>query len=479
MPEGQARGFTRTADAGRPEEPAVKQLAPTAPIPTPHRETVPPQSDKPPEGILKRLWTNLFAHGPIFEDIGVRGPGVSAEQPQSTSRHRGDESSRRRNGPSEERRRPQSLPDRGKTRAAGQQPAPDIAEARAGEPAGDDPGESGTIEKPERQKMGETSSRRGSRGRGRRGGDGRRDDSRRQAGRRNKADQSGASDGAARQAANSKGDRAGVEDDRESWSREQAPPSADTTGPSRGVAAQSEADGASITSDASQVGGPSYERKAPAVASGDGAAPASVAEDKAAGVPEAGDDGSAGEDNGRPSAKGRSTRRRRGGGRGRRKAVPRGDENPDAPSEQPTTGTTTEESGHRQPPDSAVPAGGSAAKPVPDAVSQTATTVASDIPTAPRSEPAVDMGTARAEPPETGSRESPATPSKSQGEGASTAVPALEPAPAPVQNPGRTPETGRGTEASASVAEATLFSAEQDSSRGTKAKETDTSNSTS
>jgi len=481
MPEGQAPGFTRTADAVRPEEPAVKQLAPTAPIPTPHREMVQPQSVKPPEGILRRLWTNLFTHGPIFEGAGVRGPGVSAEQPQGTYRHHGDESSRRRNGPSDERR-PQSRPERGKTRAAGQQPAPDLAEARAGEPDGDGPGDSGTIEKPERQKTGESGTRRGSRGRGRRGGDGRRDDSRRQAGRHNKADQSGASDGAARQTANSKGDRAGVGDDRESRGREQATPSADTTESSGDVKPQSEAEGASITNDASQAGGPADVRKAPAVAGGEGSAPAPAEENKpATGAPEPGEDGSAGEDNGRPSAKGRSTRRRRGGGRGRKKAVPRSDENPDASSEQPTTGSTTEESGHRQPSDSAEPAGGSEAKPVPDAVPQATTPAASGTPAAPRSEPAADMGTARAEPPETGSRESPADPSKSQGEGASTAVTALEPAPAPVQNPGRTPETGRGAEAaeaSASVVEATPFSAEQDSSHSTRAKETDTSHST-
>jgi ribonuclease E len=487
MPEGQAPGFPRTADTGRPEEPAVKQLAPTAPVPTPHRETVPqhcetvPQSTKPPEGILRRLWTNLFAHGSSFEEAGVRGPGVSAEQPQGTSRHHGDESYRRRNGPSEERRRPQSRPDRGKTRTAGQQSALDITEARAGEPTGDGPGESGTIEKPERQKTGEPGSRRGSRGRGRRGGDGRRDDSRRQAGRRNTADQSGASDGAARKTATGNGDKVDAGDDRESRSRDQAPTSADTLGPSGGVAAQSEAKGASTASGASQAGGPDDERKAPAVAGGEGAAPAPVAEDTpAVGVPESGEDGSPGDDNGRPSARGRSNRRRRGGGRGRKKAVPRGDENPDAPSEQPTAGSTTEESGRRQSPDSVAPAGGTEAKPLPDAVPQTASPAASDTQAAPRSEPAVDMGTARSEPPETGSRESPETPSKSQGEGASTAVP--EPAPAPVQNPGRIPEAGRGAEAggaSASVAEATPSSAKQDSSRGTKAKQTDTFNSTS
>ncbi len=485
MPEGQAPGFPRTADAGRPEEPAVKQLAPTAQIPTPHREMVQTQSVKPPEGILRRLWTNLFTHGPIFEGAGVRGPRVSAEQPQSTSRHHGDESSRRRNGPSEERRRQQSRPDRGKTRAVGQQPQPalDIAEARAGEPAGDGPGESGTKANPERQKTGESSSRRGSRGRGRRGSDGRRDDNRRQADRRNKADQSGVTDGAACKTATGNGDRADAGDDRESRSREQAIASADTTGPSGGVKPQSEAEGASTTSGASQAGGPVDERTVPAVAGGEESAPALVEGNKpSAGAPEPGEDGSAGEDNGRPSAKGRPTRRRRGGGRGRKKAAaPRGDENPDASSELPTIGSTTEESGDRQPPDSAEPAGGSEAKPVPDAVPQATTPAASDTPAVPQSEPEADMGTARADSRETGSRDLPATPPKSQGEGTSTAEPAPEPAPAHAQSPGRTPDAGRGAEAvgaSARVAEATPTTAEQDSTRSTRAKETDTTHST-
>ncbi len=72
--------YTRPGETGRSEEPAVKQVTPTAPRPVrePEPEASTPEGH-PPESLLKRIWTGLFAPRPSAPDR-TDSPGGAEER---------------------------------------------------------------------------------------------------------------------------------------------------------------------------------------------------------------------------------------------------------------------------------------------------------------------------------------------------------------------------------------------------------------
>ncbi len=165
--------FTKIGDAPRLEEPAVKQIAPTSPVPPPRQVVAaqPIQEDRHSESLLKRIWTNLFAsrHG----DVGTRETGIPENRATTSgaARPRPETEARRPNRPERERRPAENRPSQRATVAQGTPAEPAASRPReterqhqAAETPSDRPGD--------RQR----GSRRGGRGRGRRGGEARRQD---------------------------------------------------------------------------------------------------------------------------------------------------------------------------------------------------------------------------------------------------------------------------------------------------------------
>ena len=149
--------FARPQEGARAEEPAVKAISPASPAPAPRREeaTQAPDAERHPEGLLKRLWTNLFTH--VHTEPGTPSSRVSG----SGVERAGEPSSRDDRSP-EERRRGAARPMERSAAAHG------AAETAPGEGSGS-PGETGAERSGERSRGGEPrTSRRGGRGRGRR-----------------------------------------------------------------------------------------------------------------------------------------------------------------------------------------------------------------------------------------------------------------------------------------------------------------------
>ena len=157
----------------RSEEPAVKLLAPSSPVPQRTEPDRAPTTKKPiaapqhqprgpipheaqgaqhPESMLKRLWTTLFAPPPLPRDDtgdGEERPSTS-QQPAETTARRGSQPAIRQGGSDRDERR----------RRRGRDAAP---ESRRGVDDGDE--QNGTEATEDARQRG---SRRGSRGRGRR-----------------------------------------------------------------------------------------------------------------------------------------------------------------------------------------------------------------------------------------------------------------------------------------------------------------------
>ncbi|MCG6863076.1 MAG: ribonuclease E [Chromatiaceae bacterium] len=183
-------GFARPTETDRPEEPAVKQLTPAAPVPTPRRERI-PQDTKPTQGLLKRIWTNLVTHGRATEDTIAPDSGAAAEQPEGAARNRRVAQPRRHLESRTDGRRTEPKPEWSQDRGGEAQTTTTATQATDSENERRSAG--GAADAIDRPKSQERTSRRGGRGRGRRGGggEGRRDDSRRKEGQRSQSSQSG------------------------------------------------------------------------------------------------------------------------------------------------------------------------------------------------------------------------------------------------------------------------------------------------
>jgi ribonuclease E len=176
----EAPSYVRPPDTGRLEQPAVKQLAPSAPAPTPRIEET-TGGEKRTEGILKRIWSNLRAHKHAPEDVPDTENMRSQQQTAEASRGRRRGQSRRPGEASTAGQRPDARSERAASRAGAAQRSPATGQARGGDQPRRSTGAQ-TTEATDRSRSGERGSRRGGRGRGRRGGggEGRRDDGRRQ-----------------------------------------------------------------------------------------------------------------------------------------------------------------------------------------------------------------------------------------------------------------------------------------------------------
>jgi ribonuclease E len=184
--EADTPAYARPREPGRLEDPAVKQLAPAAPAPTPSKE-VKLQSKTPPESLLRRIWTNLFAHGVGAEDATTPKPTTAHQQTNGSSGQRSGGQVRRRSESGTDVRHPQAAPDLSTDDSGKAQAAP--SRTRASEedrerrvPAAD------TAETSDRRTSGERGSRRGGRGRGRKGSGERREESHRKANRSSQAE---------------------------------------------------------------------------------------------------------------------------------------------------------------------------------------------------------------------------------------------------------------------------------------------------
>ncbi|WP_089726490.1 ribonuclease E [Candidatus Thiosymbion oneisti] len=165
--EAEPPGPPRRAEAGRPEEPAVKQLTPATPVPTQNREET-PQNTKPANGLLKRIWTNLVAPERTIEAAPAQEsePKVPRQQSQRTSRRRG--------GQSRQRGESAVKPDRPDARSEPNPGQAGQASTATTTQASKDKNECGSTANgavdtstSDRPKSGERGSRRRSRGRGR------------------------------------------------------------------------------------------------------------------------------------------------------------------------------------------------------------------------------------------------------------------------------------------------------------------------
>ena len=182
--ETEPPGPPRRTEAGRPEEPAVKPLAPTTPVPARNREET-PRNTQPTHGLLKRIWTNLVASGrTIEEEAPAPAPEVLRQGSRRTSRRRGGQS-RRRGEPAVKANRPdtRSEPSPSSNQAGKAAPATTTTQATEDKDerksAANGAAETSTSDRP---KSGERSPRRRSRGRGRgrRSSEDRQDEGRRQ-----------------------------------------------------------------------------------------------------------------------------------------------------------------------------------------------------------------------------------------------------------------------------------------------------------
>ncbi|MCB2262300.1 MAG: Rne/Rng family ribonuclease, partial [Candidatus Thiosymbion ectosymbiont of Robbea hypermnestra] len=183
-PEAESSGSARRTEAdGRSEEPAVKQLAPAAPVPTQNREDT-----RSAQGLLKRFWTNLVAHRGSGEETSAPEAKTPEQKPEGASRDRRGGQSRQRKESAVEAGRSNARSERSPNRPGKTPATPATQETTEGE-SGRGATDKNTADATDRPRSGERGSRRGGRGRGRRGGgggggEGRRDDSRRQGGQR-------------------------------------------------------------------------------------------------------------------------------------------------------------------------------------------------------------------------------------------------------------------------------------------------------
>lgn len=395
--DAETSGFARTAEMSRPEEPAVKQLAPTAPIPTPIQEEM-TEVEKRSEGFLRRIWTNLFAHGAASPDEETLSKPLTPQPPPSrgSPRYRGAPRGRRAES-ADDAKRPQIPPDRDKGKTGEAQTTRDTGRVTGGErerkPAGN-----GSVPTSERPKSGERGTRRGGRGRGRRGNDGRRGQGRRQEGQRSQTDQSGPAKEAARKPPSQNGQGKGangeshppmqqpqervkpkpgptpVESARgnglqeaesptppdsappvgemkpgsmhsESAPGKVAPSSPPTQTASATVEAKQESETGRVTEKNSRMEVPEAEDRKAVSVSGEKPVSMKTAEDVPESSPETDNDKATEEKRGRASGGGRSTRRRRGGGRSRSKAAVRNGD-PDQKASEPST-DSVEEGSHQ------------------------------------------------------------------------------------------------------------------------------------
>jgi len=191
--EAEPPGPPRQAEAGWPEEPAVKQLTPATPVPTRNREEK-PRNTKPAHGLLKRIWTNLVAPGPTAEEAPAPEPKpeVPRQQSQGTSRRRGGQSRQRRESAVKTERsgaRPEPSPDQ-VSKASAATTTQATKDKNAARSTANGAADTSTADRP---RNGERSPRRRSRGRGRdrRSGEERQGDGRRQGAQPNQTDATG------------------------------------------------------------------------------------------------------------------------------------------------------------------------------------------------------------------------------------------------------------------------------------------------
>jgi len=185
--EAESPSPPRRAEAGRSEEPAVKQLTPATPIPTQKREET-AQNTKPAHGLLKRIWTNLVTPGRTIEEAPAQEPEpkILRQQSQGISRRRGGQSRQRRaSAVKAERPDARAGPSPGQTgkeATATAQTAEGKNEPRSAANDAANPSPS------DRPKSGERSPRRRGRGRRRRSGEERQGEGYRQGDQRSQTD---------------------------------------------------------------------------------------------------------------------------------------------------------------------------------------------------------------------------------------------------------------------------------------------------
>lgn len=185
--EAESPGPARRTEAGRTEEPAVKQLTPIAPVPTQNREEIPGDT-RSAHGLLKRIWTNLVASGRTSEEGTSTPESKVSPQPQPAWVPRCGGQSQRRRESAAKPERPDARPERSPDQAS---KVSTSSRATGGEDGRKSGGQGAAADALDQPKSGERRARRGGRGRGRRGGEGRRDDNQRQGDRGGQADATG------------------------------------------------------------------------------------------------------------------------------------------------------------------------------------------------------------------------------------------------------------------------------------------------
>jgi ribonuclease E len=350
--EADTPACARPREPGRLEDPAVKQLAPAAPAPTPSKEEE-LQSNRPPESLLRRIWTNLFAHGIGAEDATTPKPTTAQQQTNGSSGHRSSGQVRRRSESGTDVRHPQAAPDlstddSGKAQAAPSQTRASEEDRERRAPAAD------TAETSDRRTSGERGSRRGGRGRGRKDSGERPEESHRKANRSSQAKPPVHVDESERQTSGSQvsAGSAGIEQPPPKQKPSEPPKPEPVLAAPRDDRKLHEAELVKTPESVHQIADVEPEPNKALVAARDsqvdvpvdeGGVPASgtrkepepsEAAGKAPDLP--GKSGSSGqEDASSGSARGRTTRRRRSGGRSRKKAVARRNDREEKPSDLP------------------------------------------------------------------------------------------------------------------------------------------------
>lgn len=220
--ETEPPGPPRRVEAGRPEEPAVKQLTPATPIPLQNREETPGNS-RPAHGLLKRIWTNLVTPTRTSEEeTPTPEPEILRQRSQRTSRRRGGQS-RRRGESALKADRPDTRSEPSPSqagKAATATTAQTTAAKNKPKAAANGAADTSTSDRP---KSGERSPRRRSRGRGR----GRRSSEERQGEGRRQGDQPSPTEATGekpRQAANDNARTATDENGRQTRKQQQPAP---------------------------------------------------------------------------------------------------------------------------------------------------------------------------------------------------------------------------------------------------------------
>ena len=342
--EAETPSFARPPETVRQEEPAVKRPTPTAPIPTPSREEV-SDDTVPAHGLLKRIWTNLFAQDPTGGETSSPEHTAAQQRPEGASPRRGGGQPRRRGESAAAGGRPAARPAGDAGQVGKAQTATDAAQAKEGQRERRSPGDGSAVTS-DRPRSGERGSRRGGRGRGRgrRGGEGRRED-----GQRN---QSGPAGDTARETSNGSGSGKSAGSERQPQRRQppvttaREPASAAAAAPARPRGPESAGTPDAPSPIAGAETNPTHEAPTSveqvSVAHPEGQTPppavreetksSQSAENTPEMSPEPGNDNSTKEEKGAGDGRPRSPRRRRGGGRSRRKPVARSDDREGAPT---------------------------------------------------------------------------------------------------------------------------------------------------